>query len=779
MITSQTSTVSYVPNGATTVFSIPFPFLTNSEVDIFLTVDGVRSEVTTGITVSGAGNPVGGSVTFSSAPTGSSLIIERNTTAKQEVDYVNNDAFEASSHESQMDRLAMATIDTKRVMGENLSRSIRVPVGESLAELAAAASRLGRIIYFNDSTGAIELKTPDEILLLSSGVPDGIGIPSGGVAGQYLKSLGGGLAEWADITGVTPEALVTAAGQMTPAQEDDFRVAVGAEPDVINSQPWAAAKIAGWTLGSGGSAPPLRVLFFSDSLGAVGGGLRLGPLMGNAGIIGLQTYNATGTVTNHAPPGDGRFDYWINGSATTFAIGAQAELTAGGAATGNVRGDKACIGIIKGAGRGSFDLQYQTNGTGSWTTLANINTSNATTVSEFLEYNLPTSNTPFYRLRITNVTTGSVTVLLPGIYNSDGGGVIAMPVAQMSGLDLTQAITTPAAVFNPLWTGLAPDVVVSIFADDATNWDSGGAFRTFYAAATALRAQTDWVQISRNPFLDGTEAASIAIAKAQAASQRAWAQETRQTFINGHEMFGGGYTVANARGLMGDSIHPSTAGATLRNMTMWSKVPLGHWYLGGGGRIGGGTGVIGSTMTSGDVDTQHIEYSQGIGIRSATTGLRLFDQGDLLDNSRVASISCLNRAFVFRMGSGLGLTINLAIDGTAAVTPGFNNMPLGSTSLRWRGLMGGLSTATSTKTGAYTITGDDYTILADATSAGFTVTLPAANTSTGRIFIIKKIDASGNAVTIGGTVDGVSNPTLTSQWQTARVQSNGTAYYNV
>jgi hypothetical protein len=85
-----------------------------------------------------------------------------------------------------------------------------------------------------------------------------------------------------------------------------------------------------------------------------------------------------------------------------------------------------------------------------------------------------------------------------------------------------------------------------------------------------------------------------------------------------------------------------------------------------------------------------------------------------------------------------------------------------------------------TKTGAYSVLSSDYTILADATTAAFTVTLPAATGNSGKMFNIKKIDGTANAVTIstgGGNIDGVSTRAISIQYETVTVQSDGTNYY--
>lgn len=87
----------------------------------------------------------------------------------------------------------------------------------------------------------------------------------------------------------------------------------------------------------------------------------------------------------------------------------------------------------------------------------------------------------------------------------------------------------------------------------------------------------------------------------------------------------------------------------------------------------------------------------------------------------------------------------------------------------------------STKTTAYTATSLDYTLLCDATAAAFTVTLPAAASSTGRIYNIKKIDVSVNAVTIDANaselIDGALTKVISAQWASATIHCNGTAWY--
>lgn len=59
-------------------------------------------------------------------------------------------------------------------------------------------------------------------------------------------------------------------------------------------------------------------------------------------------------------------------------------------------------------------------------------------------------------------------------------------------------------------------------------------------------------------------------------------------------------------------------------------------------------------------------------------------------------------------------------------------------------------------------------------TTSYTLTLPAANTVTGKVFTLKKTAASGTN-TISPAVDGTTL-TLDSQYQTVRVYSNGVSY---
>ena len=94
------------------------------------------------------------------------------------------------------------------------------------------------------------------------------------------------------------------------------------------------------------------------------------------------------------------------------------------------------------------------------------------------------------------------------------------------------------------------------------------------------------------------------------------------------------------------------------------------------------------------------------------------------------------------------------------------------------GINGPITTTVVTKTDAYTIVALDSTILADASSGAFTITLPTASGIDGRQYTIKKIDDSTNIVTVKAdgtdTIDGLNSQSLANQYESMTLVADGT-----
>jgi hypothetical protein len=146
----QTPIASYIGNGATVAFTVPFRVI--EAADLSILVNG--SLVTTGFELSGLGDDEG-TVTFSTAPaSGSKLIFVRDVALERDTDYQTNGDFLSTIVNADFDRIWMALQD----IGDTSGRAIRFPITEYGTDgtLPVAASRALTVLSF-DSNGNITL----------------------------------------------------------------------------------------------------------------------------------------------------------------------------------------------------------------------------------------------------------------------------------------------------------------------------------------------------------------------------------------------------------------------------------------------------------------------------------------------------------------------------------------------------------------------------------------------------------------------------------------------
>jgi hypothetical protein len=165
---------------------------------------------------------------------------------------------------------------------------------------------------------------------------------------------------------------------------------------------------------------------------------------------------------------------------------------------------------------------------------------------------------------------------------------------------------------------------------------------------------------------------------------------------------------------------------------------------------------------------------------SATWGANV----KIMNNTRSAG-SGWNTDYVDRLNNILKQTDNSFNDPTGNLSAGVGSeyhslasgrvyfKQAGTGNSGWVGASSGASIGTVSTT--YSMGATDDMMEADATSAAFTITIPAAASYRGRLVTITKIDATANAITIaaaGGSVRGTTS--LTTQWQVGRWRSDGT-----
>lgn len=153
-VSSETAKVDYTGDGTTTTFPVPFYFLADEHLKVLTLSANVETilVLNTDYTVSGAGNPSGGSITATTAPAaGVQLTIVRNVPFTQETDYQPNDPFPAASHEEALDKLTMEA----QQLNEELSRSLTLPISAT-ASTELPMPEASSVIAWNQDGDALE-----------------------------------------------------------------------------------------------------------------------------------------------------------------------------------------------------------------------------------------------------------------------------------------------------------------------------------------------------------------------------------------------------------------------------------------------------------------------------------------------------------------------------------------------------------------------------------------------------------------------------------------------
>lgn len=98
-----------------------------------------------------------------------------------------------------------------------------------------------------------------------------------------------------------------------------------------------------------------------------------------------------------------------------------------------------------------------------------------------------------------------------------------------------------------------------------------------------------------------------------------------------------------------------------------------------------------------------------------------------------------------------------------------------------KGVMLKASYTETSKTENYTAA-EETVILVDSSGSSITITLPAASTNTGKFYHVKKVDSSGNNVTVKGnatteTIDGEESVSMAIQYQHIMVLCDGSDWW--
>jgi hypothetical protein len=98
-------------------------------------------------------------------------------------------------------------------------------------------------------------------------------------------------------------------------------------------------------------------------------------------------------------------------------------------------------------------------------------------------------------------------------------------------------------------------------------------------------------------------------------------------------------------------------------------------------------------------------------------------------------------------------------------------------------IAGAFGTSVTAVSGATTLDATHHVVTCDASGSAFAVTLPAANGIAGRMYHIKKIDSSGNTVTVDAnaseTIDGDTTKVIATQYDSMMIVCDGSNWHIV
>ena len=187
-LTDNAPRVSYTVSTSTTSFAVPFEFF--DDADLVVVVGGTTKTLTTHYTVSG-GNGATGTVTMTSgnAVSSGTVIIFRDIDFKRTTDFPTSGAFPIATLNTELDR-NIALFDD---LQDRIDRSVRLTDNDDAATMTIPlkASRLGKILGFHATTGAVEaVGDSSTITTIQNAIGDNTLTLTGVITGGTITTAG-------------------------------------------------------------------------------------------------------------------------------------------------------------------------------------------------------------------------------------------------------------------------------------------------------------------------------------------------------------------------------------------------------------------------------------------------------------------------------------------------------------------------------------------------------------------------------------------------------------
>jgi len=154
-VSTTVSKISYVASAAQTTFAYTFKIFADGDLKVY--VNSTQKTLTTDYTVTGAGDVGGGNVIFGTGLSASdSVVIERVLDLTQGVDYIENDAFPAETHEDALDRLTFVTQQHQDTLDRTVKFATIVTDAGDVEVLGSVSARANKLFAF-DSAGDLDI----------------------------------------------------------------------------------------------------------------------------------------------------------------------------------------------------------------------------------------------------------------------------------------------------------------------------------------------------------------------------------------------------------------------------------------------------------------------------------------------------------------------------------------------------------------------------------------------------------------------------------------------
>lgn len=568
---------------------------------------------------------------------------------------------------------------------------------------------------------------------------------------------------------------------------------------------------------SSGTAPslPLTLATVNSNVGSFGGATKSLNVTANAkGLITAISENtiaiAESQVTNLVSDLAAKQTTTLtNGN---ILIGNGSNVAASVTPTGDVTITNAGVTAI-GASKvtnsmlaGSIDLTNKVTGT---LPVANGGTGVATLTANYIPYgngtsafqsnaNLTYDGTTFITPTIAGSSSSGNSLTLKGTSNATLGNIIMNPMSAGNTNTNGSVYIGKTTTNDPLPPAGDPNHIFGIVNDSSNkqmfsmwSFGSGGTFQNnmhFYrangtiASPRALTAGQFLVSMGFRGY-DGTTMSQSAVAY-QVFAPSAWTNSNHEARVQWEVTPNGSITRNRAMQLNGDGslwLSPNATLAPYRTTTNFVIDGASSGYTGDFRALlqsttTNGAGIIFGESTSSEsylvrygssysgTYATGANFAASFNMRSGGSHNQTLVLSGTPIISQIGTTTSNIGTRLSAVGLRIGVLTNLVTDATSTIH-----------------IEGSLAVNLTNKTANYTATISDYTITADATSAGFTVTLPTATTCGGRIYVIKKTDATGNVVTIATTssqtIDGVTTKTLNVQYGGYQLQSNGSNWF--